>query len=109
MTKISGTTVFQFVAIILLAVCAVELVLSSFADKKLEKRVDEIAAEKRQILNADSIASIIEGKILDSLTTVLKSQDEKIHKLTIDLNKTIKKSNDLQKRFNDIRVSLPEF
>jgi predicted RNase H-like nuclease (RuvC/YqgF family) len=77
--------------------------------QKMEQRMREIEERKVQIVNIDSITSVIERRLVDSLNTVVVNQDKKIDALRQDLTKTRRKNEALEKRFNDIVVTMPDF
>lgn len=75
---------------------------------KLEKELQVISGRKAQVINVDSLRSIIEGQIMDSLKVVLKDQDRKIALSAQVINQTRRQNEALQKRLDNIVISMPD-
>lgn len=94
---------------ILVAVAIAAILFAARYKEKLEEKIEAIEQRKIQIINADSLRSAIEAKIVDSLKVKLKEQDAKIAASTKAINQIRRKNEDLQKRLDDIVVTLPDF
>lgn len=107
MTKSTITQLATF-AILAAVVIGGVLYVADYKEK-LEKKIEAIAARKTQIINADSLRSAIEAVIIDSLKVELAAQDAKIAAQDKLINQTRRKNEALQKRLDNIIVSLPDF
>jgi hypothetical protein len=107
MTK---STILQIVGFALL-IGAVALAGFLFVrhSQKLLQKIETIENRKAQVINADSIRNIIEKEIVDSVKVILKDQDAKIDALTKVTKQTRRQNEALEKRFNDIVISMPDF
>lgn len=77
--------------------------------EETEKKIQSIEERSSKIINADSLRDVIESRILDSLKREDDLQDAKIAELQKSLTITRRQNEKLEKRFNDIRVFMPDF
>lgn len=85
------------------------IVFNEYRSRGTKARIEEIAARKYTILNADSLRTVIERKIVDSMQGEFKKRDIEIQKLKTDLTKTRKQNEELEKFVNSIRVDMPNY
>lgn len=96
-----------FVVVLALAIGAAIFVRSR--ERKLERRISAIESRKLKIVVSDSVASAIESRILDSLKVRVDRQDAKIAELSKVVTITRRKNESLEKRINDLNISMPDF
>jgi uncharacterized protein HemX len=87
----------------------VSVVLNLRNNRKTEERIQKIEIRKVKIINTDSIRSLIESRILDSLNKKADRQDAKIAALTKSLKVTRRQNEALQTRLDSIHVFMPDF
>lgn len=109
-----NVTIVQIVAIALLVVVVTGGVLyvrslHKQLREETEKKIQSIEERSSKIINADSLRDVIESRILDSLKREDDLQDAKIAELQKSLTITRRQNEKLEKRFNDIRVFMPDF
>lgn len=68
-----------------------------------------IASRKEKIIRLDSIETAVSRKLIDTLTVLIGAQDKKIDALTKDIKLNRRKNEALEKRFNDLVISMPEY
>ncbi len=98
-----------FVVIVLLGLGAYiiyDLVNQSKANKAA---IDSLYNQKQSLLSIDSIRSAIEKKIIDSVMLEFYKRDKLIKELERGIAKTRKQNEELEKRFQNITLDMPEF
>ena len=76
--------------------------------KKLNEELEAIKAKKDKVVQFDSIRRVIESRIIDSLSSKFDGQDKKIKDLESNYKKLLTKSDELEKKYNTISVSMPD-
>lgn len=71
--------------------------------------IDSLFHSKEKLLFNDSIRSSIEKKIIDSVHQDLIKRDLRIRRVEIDIAKTRKQNEELQKMFNGASVDMPDY
>lgn len=109
-----NTTITQLAAIVLLVVVVMAgvfyvLSLHKQLRKETESKIQALEQRKDKVINADSLRGVIESRILDSLKIEVDRQDAKIAEVIKLQAITRRKNEQLEKRFNDIRVFMPDF
>lgn len=101
----------NIVALLIVAAAAVIITVNILNTKTqaIEAQIDSLSAQKVQVINADSIRRVVSKQVIDSLSVVLASQDEKIAAIQKSLTITRRKNEALQKRFDDIVIFMPDF
>jgi uncharacterized protein HemX len=77
--------------------------------KGIEEQMRTYKEREYQVIKFDSLRSIVESRIYDSLSVITKAQNSKIQSLESDLKREHKQNEQIQKRLNSISVSLPQF
>jgi predicted nucleic acid-binding Zn-ribbon protein len=73
------------------------------------EKIEYIKKSFQTTIDADSMRSQIERKVIDSLNIRLADYEKEIKSIKSDLIKTRKRNEDLQIYYNDNRVIMPEF
>jgi uncharacterized protein HemX len=76
--------------------------------KKLNEELEAIKAKKDKVVQFDSIRRVIESRIIDSLSMKFDGQDKKIKDLEHNYKRLLTKSDELEKKYNTISVSMPD-
>lgn len=80
-----------------------------FEQHKTDQRFKDLKAGVDQRRKFDSLRTVIETRVIDSLSSELSRRDERIDRLEIEQTKIRKQNAELQKRYDAIRVFMPEF
>lgn len=78
-------------------------------DRKINNKIQAIEIRKVKIINTDSVRSVIESRILDSLKVRADQQDAKIAAITKSLKVTRRQNENLQMRLDSIHIFMPDF
>jgi hypothetical protein len=109
MEKASLARIVGYAAAVVTVAVALSYVTQTCSSKRLEKKIETLEARKTKIINTDSLRKLLESRILDSLNKRADRQDAKIAELTKSLKVTRRQNEALEKRLNDIVVTMPDF
>lgn len=98
-----------YAVIVVVIAAAASGVVNSCKGKRLERELKRLETKEVKIINADSLRSAIESRILDSLNKKVDRQDAKIAELTKAQRVTRRQNEKLEKRLDDINIALPDF
>lgn len=80
--------------------------------QELQAAIDSIAAagvRGQKLFSLDSLRSVMEKRIIDSLTIFVEARDKRIDALQKEITINRRENEALEKRFNDIVISMPEY
>jgi Uncharacterized enzyme of heme biosynthesis len=80
-----------------------------FEQQKTDQRFKDLKAGVDLRRQLDSLRTVTETRIIDSLSADLSRREKRIDALEKELHKTQKQNAELEKSFRAIRVFMPEF
>lgn len=97
-------------AVLLLAIILLIVTLYLFHAQEIhDKKIDELIRTKQGIINVDSLRSLVEKKVTDSLMNEFTKRDQLIKNLQTDLTKTRKQNEKLFDLYKSIDVDMPKY